>query len=232
MDNAVEEESWNCNVRICVFLLFSFIFLIFLLNYRLNSDKIVYCDSTMSLTMTDNCTQCPSFAECAKGVATYEDDGYILHPKKGCLPQKQFEQRRDGEILYLKLYNLLKQQRRRAVINCDDRIQYGMNGTEIGHYFHSNLHHFYWKESQFEDAMESLSLILLEQEAENKIKQNVSNQQYYAVLNEWEMTTTQDCNQWHWMMLHCKVYGIEISISIVCASVLLMSWRRVETLSF
>ena len=197
-----------------------------LLNDHFVSDKVIYCNSNnMTLNKTLNCAKCPIFANCSNGTAFCPDVGYVLHPKRGCLPQKQYEKRRNGEKLYLRLYDILKQQRRRFVMNCNEDIIYDLNISEIGSYFEQNMHHFNWNGTVYDEAMEALTQILWENETKQKIRKNVSNDAYYAVLSEWELGTTNDCNEMNWLLVG-KVYGIELSVSIVCISIMLISWRR------
>ena len=221
----VEEESWNCNVFICCFCLILFVLSVFMMHFALDmntaSQNVIYCDSD-SNEFGLNCTQCPIFAECSNGSAHCMDNEYVLHSKKGCLPTKQYEKRRNGERLFVKLYNLLKQQRRKYLIHCDE-VKYAMTFTEIGTYFHHNLDVFDWNQTKLDDAMEALLQILWEEnEKKQKIQKNVSNDAYYAVLSEYELDKTQDCNQTSWMMLS-KVYGMELSVSIVCISIMFFS---------
>merc|ERR1711920_801020 len=100
-DKLAVDESWNCNVLICLFFVFLFIAFIILLNHYLDSDKVIYCDSASSSDIVAlDCQQCPSFAECSNGSAICMDFDYVLHPKRGCLPLLQYEKRRNGERLF------------------------------------------------------------------------------------------------------------------------------------
>lgn len=154
---------------------------------------------------------------------------FKLHPIVGCLVKDEYERRKRADLLYAKLYEILKYQRRRY-ISCDNTTFYKYDEYAVKYYFKMNvgLSNLNMNKEEFDESLGILFGEVLQFHSFDVLYDNKSFG-YYANLSEWELnaasTNCMKLNLHHWMMM-TKGFGLELMTAVISWAVLLITWRK------
>ena len=218
-----------------------------------------YCDGNIgNISQSEfsgilsNCIECPEHALCEYGNAVCRETDEVLHPTKGCLPMEQYSVQMNSDKLYAKLVELLKHKRRLSINHCDNgdddgmvpespnwvrrnqsvsltNYGYVMTKREIEDFFRDRqrLGYLGMNAQELEVAMVRLFKRLLTDPGGDVHRDERFNG-FVAEVPQWEYESHQNCTKLNMLMV-ARTFGLELTLSVVSVTALLVSCRKMTT---